>query len=268
MTGPVGNLVSNLIASVSAGSELSTLVSTEQRTSLCRGLFDSYYKDLPAEQSLVFDTNRSWTANIAVINELFPNAKVLACVRNLSWVMDSLETQFQSNPFENTRFFGNAADRSTVFTRCDALLNRNGMVGYAWSALQEALYGPHADRFLIVDYDLLVRRPADVMGLIYDFIDEPAFDHDFDNVEYDAPEFDALLGASGLHKVRKKVEPKPRRTILPPDLFEKYSTLNFWRSLKGSKAKIIASQEQVEKQNQTKIEEQQQAEESNEALSA
>jgi|GEM_PF-61517 len=246
MTSPVGGLFSNMLASVSAGSEMASLVSTPQRKRLTKGLFDSYYADLPAEIEMVFDTNRSWTANLAAVGELFPDAKVICCVRDMAWVMDSMERQFQSNAFENTRLFASHNERSTVFTRSEALANRNGLVGYAWSALQEATYGANADRLLLVDYDLLVARPAEVIGLVYDFIGEPAFKHDFDNVVYDAPAFDDQLGVSGLHKVHKKVEPRPRSTILPPELFSQYSQLNFWQTLQGSRAKIISQSKPAE----------------------
>lgn len=240
MTSPVGGLFGNLINAVSAGMEMAPMVSVDQRKRLARGLFDNYYEDLPKEREVILDTNRSWTANLAAVADLFPDAKVLCCVRDVAWIMDSMERQYQSNAFENTRLFGDAAQRSTVFTRCEALANRNGLVGYAWSALQEALYGEHADRLLIVDYDLLVRRPGDLIALIYEFLGEEPFEHDFDNVVYDAPAFDERLGVTGLHKVHKKVEPRPRKTILPPSLFEQHAKLNFWRELKGSRAKIIS----------------------------
>ena len=242
MTSPVGSLFTNLIASVSAGSELAPMVSVDQRKRLARGLFDSYYADLPPERQVVFDTNRAWTATLAALTDLFPDAKVLACVRDVAWIMDSMEHQFQTNAFENTRLFATPQERSTVFTRCEALANRNGLVGYAWSALNGALYSPHADRLLIIDYDLLVARPVEVIGLVYEFLGEEPFEHDFDTVEYDAPAFDENLGVSGLHRVHRKVEPKPRRTILPPELFEQYAQLNFWRELKGSAAKMITRQ--------------------------
>ncbi len=243
MTSPVGGLFENLVASVSAGSEMAPMVSNDQRKRLSKGLFDSYYDDLEPEISLVFDTNRSWTANIAALTELYPTSKILCCVRNVEWVMDSMERQFQNNPFENTRLFSSGAARSTVFTRCETWANRNGLVGYAWSALQEAMYGEHANRLLIIDYDLLVRRPVDVIKLVYEFIGETPFNHDFENVEYDAPAFDEQLGVSGLHKVHKKVAPMPRKTILPPELIAQYSQLNFWKNMQGTRAQIIAEKE-------------------------
>jgi len=242
MTSPVGSLFSNLVASVSAGNELAPMVSSDQRERLSRGLFDSYYADLSPEIETVFDTNRIWTANIGAITQLFPASKVIACVRDVAWIMDSLERQYQSNAFENTRLFSDPGQHSSVYTRCETWANRNGLVGSAWSSLSEALYGAHALRLLLVDYDLLVTRPSEVMHLIYDFLELHSFDHDYDNVIYDAPAFDEQLGTSGLHKVHKKVAPMPRKTILPPELFEQYAQLSFWRNLKGSVAKMIVEQ--------------------------
>ncbi|MEO1426729.1 MAG: hypothetical protein AAFU58_08125, partial [Pseudomonadota bacterium] len=58
----------------------------------------------------------------------------------------------------------------------------------------------------------------------------------------DAPEFDTQLGLKDLHTVKPKVEPQKRRTVLPPDLFEKFAGMAFWRDLKDSKAFRITSQ--------------------------
>ncbi len=66
-----------------------------------------------------------------------------------------------------------------------------------------------------------------MLGEIYDFIGEPWFDHDFDNVEYCA---DLALGAPGLHSIRRKVEFVPRPTVLPPQLFHRFDDDIFWRN--------------------------------------
>jgi sulfotransferase len=51
-----------------------------------------------------------------------------------------------------------------------------------------------------------------------------------------------------LHTVRKKVEFKPRRTILPPDLFAKYQEMDFWQDNTGTAANIIAPRKHVTKE--------------------
>lgn len=240
MSSPVANLFDNLIAQVSAGSEMASMVNEEQRKRLLHGLFDSYYADY--EQPVIFDTNRAWTATLSALMQLFPDAKVVCLVRDVAWIMDSMERQFRQNAFEHTRLFNNPGERSTVYTRVEALAHANRLVGYPWHALREACYSDFADRLVIVEYDLLVNRPSEVIKLLYEFLDEELFDHDFTDVDYDAPQFDQQLGLQGLHRVHKKVEPRPRQTILPPDLFERYSKLAFWRELPNSKAFRIVAQ--------------------------
>lgn len=234
MSGPVASLFEGVIAQVSAGSELSSMVDDQQRARILRGLFDSYYADRP--EAVIFDTNRSWTAKLPALMALFPDAKLICCVRDVAWIMDSMERQFRQNLFENTRLFNSPAERATVYTRLEALSNANRLVGFPYHALREACWGQYADRLIIVDYDLLSARPGEVIPLIYDFIGEPLYEHDFSNVEYDAPSFDTQLGVAGLHRVHREVSPRPRRTILPPDLFERYSGMAFWRTLENCAA--------------------------------
>ena len=217
------------------------MVSQEQRARFLRGLFDSYYED--HEQPVIFDTNRAWTAQLPALTQVFPEAKVICLVRDVAWIMDSMERQFRQNAFEHTRLFNNPGERSTVYTRVEALAGANRLVGYPWHALREACYSEFAERIVIVEYDLIAHRPAEVFKLLYEFLEEEPFEHDFTAVDYDAPQFDAQLGLDGLHRVHPKVAPRPRETVLPPDLFEKYSKLAFWRDLPKSKAfRIVAQQ--------------------------
>ena len=238
MTSPVGSLFSSLLGQFSAGSEFGPVIEQPVRRRLLRGLFDNYYSE-QADKSVVFDTNRLWCAKLPALLDLFPSAKVIACVRNVAWVMDSLERVYRANPYENTKLFSDDAERNTVYSRVDTLAQRNRLVGFAWAALKEAYYGEHAGSLLLVDYDLLAQAPENVLRLIYDFIDVPWYQHDFDSVHYDAPEFDQALGVAGLHRVRPQVAAQTRRTVLPPDLFQQYSTLSFWNDGAGSAAHVI-----------------------------
>ena len=240
MSSPVAGLIDGIISQVSAGTEMSSAMNEDQRARVLRGIFDSYYAD--RDEEVIFDTNRAWTANIDLLMRLFPEAKLVCLVRDLSWIMDSMERQFRKNVFEHTRLFNSSAERSTVYTRVEAMAGANRLVGFPWHALREACYSDFADRLVIVEYELITQRPEEVFKLIYDFLEEEPFEHDFSNVEYDAPAFDSQLGLDGLHRVHPAVAPRPRDTILPPDLFEKYNKLAFWRTLQNSKAfRIVAT---------------------------
>ena len=208
------------------------------RRRLLRGLSDSYYGPHDVDH-VVFDSNRCWCARLPSLKELYPGAKIIACVRNVAWVMDSIERLYRANPFENTRLFNDDLERNTVYSRVETLAQGGRLVGYAYSALKEAYYGEHADSLLLVEYELLTQAPDKVMRLVYEFLGERWFEHDFSNVSFDAPAFDQALGLAGLHRVRPVVAPEPRRTVLPPDLFEQYAKLSFWQDSSGSAAHVI-----------------------------
>ncbi|MBA2672883.1 sulfotransferase [Ramlibacter sp.] len=248
MTSPVGALTHGVLTQVSAGSEFGAMVDKPMRQRLLKGIFDSYYGDVPSD-GVVFDTNRVWSARIGTLLDLYPGAKVIACVRNVAWVMDSIERLYRADPYEHTRLFGGNMARSTVYSRLEGLAQHDQLVGFAWSGLREAFYGEHASSMLVLDYELLAQAPHKVIPLVYDFIGEPRFEHDFDNVEYDAPDFDVPLGTPGLHKVRPKVELQARKPVIPPDLFEKYAQLSFWNDPAGSAAYVVTAQP-VKKQSQ------------------
>ena len=104
-----------------------------------------------------------------------------------------------------------------------------GMVGFAWNALREAFFGEESDRLMLLTYETLTLDPARAVAAVYDFIGETAFMHDFENITYDAEEFDARLGTAGLHTVGRAVRATERATVLPPDLFRRVEADSFWR---------------------------------------
>ncbi|WP_346838993.1 sulfotransferase [Microbulbifer sp. SAOS-129_SWC] len=245
MSSPVAGLINGALEQMGAGSEFYTFFDENRRKRICRALFDAYYANTSTSAAtaseVIFDTNRLWTARLHQLVELFDDFKVICCVRNPAWIMDSFEVIYRNNPFDYSRMF-NAASRQTVYSRCEALMG-GSTVGSAWMALKEAYYGEYSSRLLLVDYDLLTQHPAKALELIYRFLGEADFHHNFDDVEYEDGEFDYKLGVKGLHSVRRKVEFKPRRSILPPDLFTKYQEMDFWQDSTGTAANIIAKQQ-------------------------
>jgi len=237
MSSPVAGLINGALEQMGAGSESYSFFDDAKRKNICRALIDAYYTD--KLQPVIFDTNRQWTARMHQLAELVSDFKMICCVRNPAWVMDSFEVIHRKNPFDYSRMYS-AGGRQTVYSRCEVMMSAGGPVGSAWTALKEAYYGDLSDRLLLVDYDLLTQHPQRTLELIYRFLGEESFQHDFDNVEYSENEFDQNIGVKGLHDVRKKVAFKQRRSILPPDLFAKYQDMDFWQDQTGTAASIVA----------------------------
>jgi len=227
MTGPVGPLVEAMLRNMSMGNETSIFITDAQREALLRAVFSTFYSHVPPGD-VVFDTNRLWCAKLPLVAALFPNARVIACVRDMPWVFDSIERLIRDNKFQPSGIF-NFEPGGTVYSRVEGLAAPGGMVGYAWSALREAWCGEQSSRLLLLTYETLTTAPQRALEGVYDFIDEQPFAHDFDNIDFDVAEFDRRLGTPGLHRVGRRVEPHQRRSILPADLIRKYDNDSFWR---------------------------------------
>ncbi len=228
MSGPVAGMFNTLIGDMSGRNEFSVFITDEQRQRILMGLFENYYGP-EFEAEVIFDTNRMWCTKLPQLQVLLPDSKVIACVRHLPWVIDSIERLVRANTFQPSSIF-NYQPGGTVYSRADGLGSSDGLVGFAFNALKEAYSNEKAGKqLMLVQYESLSREPERVLKAIYDFTGEAAFKHDFDNVNYDASEFDTRASTPGLHKVRSKVAPSERQTILPPDLFRRFENDAFWR---------------------------------------
>ena len=228
MSGPVAGLVTTALREMSAANEYSLFISDAQRKRILEGIVHNYYGP-EFDDMVVFDTNRGWCAQLPLIHTLFPESRMIACVRDVSWIVDSVERLIRRNALSPSSIFKYQTG-GTVYSRADMIANGEGMVGYSYNALKEAFYCEHANKLMLVQYETLVTDPQRVLSAIYQFLGEKEFLHDFDHVEFEAEEFDSRAGTPGLHVVRKKVSAEPRQTVLPPDVFQRFANDAFWRN--------------------------------------
>jgi len=233
MTSPLGSLVSALLGQMSQANEGGLFIDDEQRLRVLRAVVDGFYGDIHPDR-LVIDTNRLWCSKMALLAALFPDARVIACVRNPAWILDSIEALMRRNALQPSGIF-NFETGGTVYSRADGLLAGNGMIGFALNALREAVFGEQRHRLLLVRYDSLVGDPLGVLGGIHAFLGLPAFAYDPEQIEpdYDAMMFDARLGTPGLHMVGNRVQANLRASILPPDLFGRLADGAWWDAPDG-----------------------------------
>lgn len=227
VTSPVYPMVGAMLGEMSASMEGSIFFDAAQRAAVLRGLFENYYHAIHPTRT-VFDTNRAWTTRLDLVLRLFPDARVICCVRPVPWIIDSVERVIRRNPFDLSRIFG-FDQGGTVYTRAEGLMSPAGMIGFALNGLKQAMHSEHASRLLLLPYDTLVARPAEAMQAVYDFTGLEPFAHDFGHVDFETDEFDARLGTPGLHEVRREVRAIERQTILPPDLWERFERASIWR---------------------------------------
>ena len=118
MSGPVAGLFGALLGEMSGKNEFSVFISDAQRQRILAGLFANYYADSPAQ--VIIDTHRSWCTRLPALKTLFPQSRVIACVRNVAWIMDSIEHLVRHNAFQPSSIF-NYLPGGTVYTRVNTV---------------------------------------------------------------------------------------------------------------------------------------------------
>ncbi|MDE2225565.1 MAG: sulfotransferase [Xanthomonadaceae bacterium] len=233
MTSPVADIMGAVVAEMSSKNDFSYAISDAARVAVLRGLVENFYSAAGGAE-VVFDTSRLWCSRIQMLDTLFPQSRVVACVRQLPWVLDSMERLVRKQPVNVSKVF-RFDTNTTVYSRVQALTDPRGMVGFAFQAVKDAFYGRYASgHLLLLTYETLTKSPEAALRKVYEFIGEPWFEHDFDSVEYGASEFDSRVGMPGLHTVRSKVEAPERTPVLPLEIFNRFVSESFWLEPKNN----------------------------------
>jgi sulfotransferase len=236
---PLASYVSSIIRDTNTAVGMDAAVSIEKRREMIRDLFDSFYKN---DNEVCFNTNRGWSASTSLLKDLFPNFKMIVCVRDVPWILDSFEQLNAKNPYTIKPLYHHQ-ELGNVHDRCRILMgevpNFGGYVHGPLINVQQSMFCNEVNQICYVDYEILVRFPKQSMKQIYQFLGEPWYDHDFNNVEDSYDEFDEQAKISGLHTVRRKVEFQERRSVLPGELWDKYSPMSFWKSMSAEQTRLL-----------------------------
>jgi len=230
ITSPVGRIFCAVQEATSQSNESAVFLNDQTRYRLLESIFHCYYENCACD--VKFDTNRLWTTKLPILKTIFPYSKMLACVRDPAWIIDSIESLLRETP-QLSGLFGFHSE-GTLFSRVETLIAKDGLLGFAYDGLREAVYGPYRENIALVRYESLVEHPHNTMAAIYAFLGEKYAEgqHDFEHVIQPPglKEFDARLGTPGLHRVYYKVRPPTDVIQIPPDLVKRFRAMAFWES--------------------------------------
>ena len=190
-------------------------------------VYDMYYKDWP--QRIIIDRGPVTTVgNLAVMQRHYNKPfKVIVLLRDL---MDVLASYMQWYT-ENTDSFVNKFNLNSDEEKLSMIMNKDGAVAKDLEAIKNAYNYPDMCHF--VKYDDIVTNPEQEFRKIYQFLDEPYFNHRFDNldqVHVNGLSYDDTVVGSNMHKlfdgpVRKVYNPYIEK--IPQRIREKYGHIRF-----------------------------------------
>jgi len=181
---------------------------------------------------IILDKNRQWVMHIALLENLLKRPiKLIIPVRPIPEILASFEALRRKTPVELTIADEGIGEGTTIAGRAQYFAGPGGALGMAYNGLKDAVTAGYLDRMLFVDYNKLMSAPKMQLKRIYEFLEEPHFEHDFSNVEQIATgDSWRAQKLHGLHDVRKefKKEPKSAREILGGDVYAQYDQPEPW----------------------------------------
>jgi sulfotransferase len=188
---------------------------TARMARAARALVEAWYD---GKGEVVFDKGRFWNLNAAILHQLFPDAQLFVCVRDLRSVFASIEKQHAKNPILDDA--GNPVE-ITAYNRADRMFGPQGMLGQQIMGIEDLL----RRRFgfvQIVQYETFVSNPQLVLDRIYTATKEESFEHDFENVKPSAgsTDVDGLYNDKFPHEGVGKIEAREEdwREHVPQDI--------------------------------------------------
>lgn len=195
------------------------------------GILQGYYAHV--DKPIVLDKDRGWIPQIALLEGILQRkVKIVVCVRNPAEILTSFEKMRKENPLFFTQVDASLREGSNVASRAFYYAGPDGALGLSHRNLKDAVTMGYLDRLLFVDYNRFCSTPKAQMKRIYDFLELPHFDHDFETIVQNETYNDLAVGLPNLHAIKPSLD----RTVvncveyLGLELYEQYNREIFWNA--------------------------------------
>lgn len=196
---------------------------------------DNFYKEVKKPVVIEREKAVGTPANLAIIKQyITPTPKIIFTVRNVLEILASLiriDARYIKDDATNAQLYISNY-RSQKDFLCEYLMALNGDIDKGLLSLASAFYPENKGMFHIVEYNDLVFNPNDTMDKIYDFLEMPHYEHNFNKIEKIEKDNDEAIGLpKDLHNVRKLLSQSLTDVdILSDYIKHKYSNMEFWRN--------------------------------------
>jgi sulfotransferase len=202
----------------------------------------AFYQDKSAKY--IIDKNLNWTSptGVEVIAKyITKNVKIICPVRNVLDVLTSFDTIINAHPDSKNNQMDEQvlattfADKPLADRRADFLMQHDKDVSLSLKFMKHATLPQFRHLFHFVEYDNLTTNPEKEINKIYDFLEIPKYNHEYQNItDSSGISRESLTGIKDLHTIRPQVQKLSKRPqdVFLPETIKKYSGLEFWRELR------------------------------------
>ena len=162
------------------------------------------------DKPIVFSKSRVWAEWLPHTFALDPNSKYLVIIRDLRDIICSFDSLVWKYPQVNYGFrekpFHQLSDGERMKTYCTDTQSLLGRPLQMFPHLMEVAQ-KNPNSFFLLRHEDFNEKPRETIQMIYQWLGEPNFEHDFDNIpKPDYYEHDTVYRSLVNHKTRTKLE--------------------------------------------------------------
>ncbi|MFO1351423.1 MAG: sulfotransferase [Gammaproteobacteria bacterium] len=175
-----------------------------------RGFMAGWFAE--TDKPWAVDKNRGWLALVETVHRLDPDFRMLVCVRELSQVYGSIESQHQKTLLLD---FADHLAGMSRYARADALFKDDGVIGKPLRALESLQDVPEAiqQRLFYVVFEHLMQEPRKVMADIYRWLNLAPAPFDPARLAVKPHESDSYYRFKYLHATRTAITPPTQHAV-------------------------------------------------------
>lgn len=203
----------------------------QAKKGVLKSVFQGYYSHI--DKPIIVDKDRGWIPLIPIVEaSLERQVKIIVCVRNPAEILTSFERMRKESPLFFSRVDEKLREGSNIASRAYYYAGPDGPLGLSHRNLKDSIVMGYLDRLLFVDYNLFCGNPKSQTKRIYDFLELPDYEHDFNSIKQEEHYNDLAVGLPNLHKVKPSLD----RTVvncvehLGLELYEQYNREIFWNA--------------------------------------
>lgn len=165
-----------------------------------------FYNNI-TDKSYVMEKSRGWSMEHNFIDAYDPKPKIICMIRDIRAIYASLEKKYRSNPLVETNIANWGDLTGTTTDKRILTWSANPPIGPAMDRLYQVLVQGLHQHILFIKFENLCANPDQELKRVYDYLEIPFFQHDFNNVEQLTHEDDKWYGIFGDHIIKGKVAP-------------------------------------------------------------
>jgi sulfotransferase len=189
-----------------------------------RGVINGWFEE--TDSLFVVDKSRHWISFIETLHLLDPDFKMLVCLRDLTEIYGSIETQHHKTRLLN---FPDRTSSNHYSSRLDSLFHDDGVIGAPLCGIKNLQYIDNEDiknRVCYIEFDALVHQPGEVMNTIYDWLEIPRFAFNPEQLQVRLHESDSYYRFKYPHQTHERIAPPPPHLIahqLKTEIYKRFS---------------------------------------------